>query len=179
MLKSEDRRYCSAKIKVVFAVVSFVLYPLLTKSIHAQMASKPHTLAQKLTYVRGGFDPDCRSLYVFDAVDSNYDALHHTISFRLSGSDDGKYRGSFECIFSLPKIDSCAVIRLNAESCWKGVLPKPAIFQVTVFFQEEGLFLRKYAEPSFTAMDHIHLFFFSAFEAYDFTQTLTRFKSNE
>jgi hypothetical protein len=136
-----------------------------------------HPIAKKITYVRGAFQGDCHSLYVFDGAEATLDSMHYTFNFRVSGGYKGKYSGSYECIIPFAKIDSTVILRLQDDDCLKEYLPKPALYRVELRFKEEDISLRSYGSPLPEIFDQIYLYFFSAFEAYDFEKTLNRLKN--
>lgn len=77
------------------------------------------------------------------------------------------------------KVDSMVVSRLSTDDCIKPYLPTPAIFRVELRFKEEDVSLRSYGSPLPESFDQIYLYFFSAFEAYDFEKTVKRLKNEE
>ncbi len=131
-----------------------------------------HPIAQKITHVRGAFEGDCHSVFVFDGADATFDSLHHTFTFRVAGGYKGQYYGSYECIIPFGKVDSMVVSRIGEDDCIKQYLPKPAIFRVELLFKEEDVSLRSFGSPLPEKLDQIYLYFFSAFEAYDFEKTI-------
>jgi hypothetical protein len=135
-----------------------------------------HPIAQKITHVRGAFQGDCHYVYVFDGFDATFDTLHHTFTFRVAGGYKGKYYGSYECIIPFAKVDSMVVSRIDEEDCLKEYLPKPVLYRVELRFKEEDVSLRSYGSPLPESFDQIYLYFFSAFEAYDFEKTIKRLK---
>lgn len=116
---------------------------------------------------------------MFDGYDATFDSLHHTFSFRVASGYKGQYSGSYECIVPFGKVDSIVVSRIGDDDCIKQYLPKPAIFRVELRFKEEDVSLRSYGSPLPEKLDQIYLYFFSAFEAYDFEKTVKRFKNEE
>ena len=154
-------------------VFVFSVIPLL----QAQNKSSP--IAQKITHVRGAFEGDCHYVFVFDGFDATFDSLHHTFTFRVAGGYKGKYSGSYECIIPFAKVDSMVVSRIDEEDCLKQYLPKSVLYRVELRYKEEDVSLRIYGSPLPESFDQIYLYFFSAFEAYDFEKTIKRVKSNE
>ena len=137
------------------------------------------SVAQKITHVRGAFEGDCHYVYVFDGAEATFDYLHHTFTFRVASGYKGEYSGSYECIVPFGKVDSMLVSRIGDDDCIKQYLPKPAIFRVELRFKEEDVSLRSYGSPLPESFDQIYLYFFSAFEAYDFEKTVKRLKNEE
>lgn len=162
----------------------FELYKKLTfcfASLLASVFSLAQTpmdpIAQKITHVRGAFEGDCRSVFVFDGEDATFDSLNHTFTFRVAGGYKWQYYGSYECIIPFGKVDSVVVSRISEDDCNKQYLPKPAIFRVELRFKEEDISLRSFGSPLPEKLDQIYLYFFSAFEAYDFEKTIKRLKN--
>lgn len=133
-----------------------------------------HLIAQKITHVRGAFQGDCHSVFVFDGADATFDSLHHTFTFRVAGGYKGQYYGSYECIVPIGKVDSMVVSRIDDDDCIKQYLPKSVLYRVELRFKEEDVSLRSYGSPLPESFDQIYLYFFSAFEAYDFEKTVKR-----
>lgn len=146
-------------------------------SLSAQNSNELHPIAQKITHVRGAFQGDCHSVYMFDGADATSDSLHHTYTFRVAGGYKGKYFGSYDCIIPFGKVDSIAITRLAEDDCLKEYLPKPTLYQVKLMFKDEDLSLRTFDSPLPEFFDHILLYFFSAYEAYDFEKTVKRMKN--
>jgi len=118
-------------------------------------------------------------VYVFDGADATFDSLYHTFTFRVAGGYKGQYYGSYECIIPFGKVDSIVVSRLRTDDCIKPYLPTPAIFRVELRFKEEDISLRSYGSPLPESFDQIYLYFFSAFEAYDFEKTIKQLNTND
>jgi hypothetical protein len=69
-------------------------------------------------------------------------------------------------------VDSIVVLRIQDDDCIKQYLPKPALYRVELRFKNEDVSLRTYGSPLPESFDQIYLYFFSAFEAYDFEKTI-------